>query len=766
MPNLDDITQKILIDGDAEVINKLSEIGEKGFEAIKELSEAAESGASGLEIFGTAIGEVGATIIGVVGAISAFVDANDEAIQRTNFLAQAFGATTEQVVGLEAAFAAAGVSTRTFEQFAQRLTTTIAREWPAITESIRTSSNEQDAAQERVVSSTIKVQEAQRALGFVNDETASKIANSSLRAQAAYTALQFAASHALQQIQHDTDSVRGADLSLESAQQRLAELEGRPVSEADKQALQIREAQLAVDKARQAAADARIAQQEHAAQAAAKQAQLEQAAEDAALKHETAISEAATSRQKAEEAVRSAITARAEAEDRAQQIALKSIPAIKSAIEGLTDGSKAATTAIDLTQVSVTNLTKGIIAAAQVGDKPPTGFQVMVELSRVLSSEQGKLIDSSQKLAIVQQLSQRGFSTTSGAAFELLNALERGPEYFKRFENAAKSHFSVNEQGRQNVEHFRDAIAALGQSIELVNRDFAAAASPIFTSFLEALNESLTTSDGLLHAVVAGVQAIGAGLGVVIEGYQKLATAIDHAFNLEPGRAMQALIGAAITAVALFASAWLAVPAAIAVVVTAIGYIAENWDKVREGAARAWEAVTNSSVVKFLESVLEEVKAIWSFLSKIVAAANTLSPISGKSGGASAGAGGSESGAQGFAEGGPINGPGTTTSDSILARLSRGEFVIKAAAVQTYGAGLFHALNNMMLPGFASGGLVPSPVRLPGGGSVPATSTLNLSIDGRSFNGLRGPKSTIDDLSSFAIARQTSAAGSNPSWMK
>ena len=73
-----------------------------------------------------------------------------------------------------------------------------------------------------------------------------------------------------------------------------------------------------------------------------------------------------------------------------------------------------------------------------------------------------------------------------------------------------------------------------------------------------------------------------------------------------------------------------------------------------------------------------------------------------------------------------VRGPGTSTSDSILRRLSNGEFVIKAEAVQHYGAGLFEGLNRMMLakgsitapavhvvahsgPGFNQGGLVGTP---------------------------------------------------------
>lgn len=67
---------------------------------------------------------------------------------------------------------------------------------------------------------------------------------------------------------------------------------------------------------------------------------------------------------------------------------------------------------------------------------------------------------------------------------------------------------------------------------------------------------------------------------------------------------------------------------------------------------------------------------------------------------------------RGLASGGSVSGqllegPGTSTSDSIIARLSRGEFVMKAAAVQKYGLGFMQAVNSGLidrLPGFAKGG--------------------------------------------------------------
>ena len=61
------------------------------------------------------------------------------------------------------------------------------------------------------------------------------------------------------------------------------------------------------------------------------------------------------------------------------------------------------------------------------------------------------------------------------------------------------------------------------------------------------------------------------------------------------------------------------------------------------------------------------------------------------------------------ATGGYIRGPGTGTSDSIPARLSNGEFVVREAMVRKYGVGFLHAINRGRLAGFADGGLVSSP---------------------------------------------------------
>ena len=75
---------------------------------------------------------------------------------------------------------------------------------------------------------------------------------------------------------------------------------------------------------------------------------------------------------------------------------------------------------------------------------------------------------------------------------------------------------------------------------------------------------------------------------------------------------------------------------------------------------------------------------------------------------ASANAGSSAVGAAAVAAatGGYISGPGSSTSDSIPARLSNGEFVVNAASVKKYGVDYLHAINTGRAHRYASGGLV------------------------------------------------------------
>lgn len=84
------------------------------------------------------------------------------------------------------------------------------------------------------------------------------------------------------------------------------------------------------------------------------------------------------------------------------------------------------------------------------------------------------------------------------------------------------------------------------------------------------------------------------------------------------------------------------------------------------------------------------------------------------------------------AKGGAIIGPGTSTSDSIPALLSNGEYVINADAAAQIGRTTLDALNSGAYPAFASGGSVGG---VPGENPQGRNLTLNIStLDAASFD--------------------------------
>jgi hypothetical protein len=111
-----------------------------------------------------------------------------------------------------------------------------------------------------------------------------------------------------------------------------------------------------------------------------------------------------------------------------------------------------------------------------------------------------------------------------------------------------------------------------------------------------------------------------------------------------------------------------------------------------------------------------------------------------------------------FATGGMVRGPGGPTSDSILARLSNGEFVMSAGAVQRWGAGLLASMNGggTLIPRngkYAAGGLVAA------GGGAP----VHLHLGGSSF-ALSGSQTVVNALVVEAHRHKIRSAGIKPSW--
>jgi hypothetical protein len=107
----------------------------------------------------------------------------------------------------------------------------------------------------------------------------------------------------------------------------------------------------------------------------------------------------------------------------------------------------------------------------------------------------------------------------------------------------------------------------------------------------------------------------------------------------------------------------------------------------------------------------------------------------------------------GHADGGRISGPGTGTSDSILARLSHGEYVVKAAQTAKY-LPMLEAMNSGNLPAFASGG--PVDVRLL------TSAALGAGVLQDPINGVYGQQGFAGLLSQLGKAGVLNAVSSTP----
>ncbi|KAB2976046.1 hypothetical protein F8R89_31055 [Streptomyces sp. SS1-1] len=101
-----------------------------------------------------------------------------------------------------------------------------------------------------------------------------------------------------------------------------------------------------------------------------------------------------------------------------------------------------------------------------------------------------------------------------------------------------------------------------------------------------------------------------------------------------------------------------------------------------------------------------------------------------------------------YARGGPIVGPGTSTSDSIPILASRDEFMMRAAAVRYYGRPTMAALNSMRIP---RGALASMPVR---GGDGASSGDIHhhyhVTLDNR---GVIGSQMELDNWLAKSLAR-------------
>lgn len=194
-----------------------------------------------------------------------------------------------------------------------------------------------------------------------------------------------------------------------------------------------------------------------------------------------------------------------------------------------------------------------------------------------------------------------------------------------------------------------------------------------------------------------------------------------------------------------------------------------KWQEIKDTGIKAFEDIKTyimgtwiGDVLRAFDRAIEKVRTLLGLQDKAAA------------GGAAGGGGPATVKA---ATGGYIRGPGTGTSDSILARLSNREYVINAKRVKQLGVGFFHAINRGklkdILPGFATGGLVAAPAyagarfRAPTGGRTAnetSRTAFDLVLDGQRYGGLSAPQDTAQALQQAGVRRRLVAAGKPNSW--
>lgn len=267
--------------------------------------------------------------------------------------------------------------------------------------------------------------------------------------------------------------------------------------------------------------------------------------------------------------------------------------------------------------------------------------------------------------------------------------------------------------------------------------------------------------------------------------------------------------------IAAIATALAPIPVAIAAAVLVIGYLVKEVEKmgglqqvvtnvwnfivnwIKQKATEAWNWIVSTwnastigsianSIVQFFidafntitstasqawDAIVASATAAWEKIKEVVnSVIDTVKSFFGVSGSVSVDGGTSDG--PGLARGGgPLRGPGTSRSDSILARLSRGEYVIRAAAVKRYGADLFQALNSMSLsPDAFLGALAPnfslSQIPIPAyadGGQV-SGRPLILNLGGQQIGGMTASNEAVKQLEKYSIKRSLTSAGKKPTW--
>lgn len=295
----------------------------------------------------------------------------------------------------------------------------------------------------------------------------------------------------------------------------------------------------------------------------------------------------------------------------------------------------------------------------------------------------------------------------------------------------------------------------------------------LLDTFAGKINEhfGLEGEDGVTGTQV-GLALVFAKLTGIIQLAIGVASVAVSAFNVLIGIGTFLALKVILPIGAAIVGAIGAIPAAIiAAIGIAIGAVIYFSDDIKNflGDAIDWigEKFTGlgGMISGIFSSVFDSITGLWEGAKGIFSAAGDLLGLS---------SGDSETPTASRSAGGLLRGPGSGTSDSILARVSNGEYVVRAAAVRRLGHGVLDSINRGVLPAFATGGLVgslPKPILAgadygAGGGMGSGGRPVILNMpDGGRVN-LRGDGETVADLEKRLRRSATSQTARKPGWYK
>jgi hypothetical protein len=256
-------------------------------------------------------------------------------------------------------------------------------------------------------------------------------------------------------------------------------------------------------------------------------------------------------------------------------------------------------------------------------------------------------------------------------------------------------------------------------------------------------------SAATIAGLISGLVAVAAALAAIIIYWPQITQAASAAWEA---------IKSGADAVKQFITDWVTTPVA-----NAWQWIVDSFNAAIEGvksaASAAMQAIT--------EWVTTPVANAWQW---IVDKWNAMLRALGLGGGGSTSPDGG--GGSGFAGGGLLGGRGTGTSDSNLAWVSRGEYIVPASAVAQPGVlalleALRHTGGNLRgllndMGRFAVGGLV-TPAFAGGGMAGRDLGTLTLGLPGGSSVTVRASSDVVDQLRRAAAMGQVRSGGRKPS---